>query len=71
MYKAKYFGRDVAVKSMALLKDERERNWMKREISLLKQVRHPNVTEFIGISKDPGFEYSVFLCIRLGGSFYL
>ncbi len=69
VYKAKYFGRDVAVKSMALLKDERERNWMKREISLLKQVRHPNVTEFIGISKDPGFEFSVFCVFGLVAHF--
>ncbi len=33
VYKARYAGREVAVKSMALLKDERERNWMKREVS--------------------------------------
>ncbi len=32
------------------VQDERERNWMKREISLLKQVRHPNVTEYAAVA---------------------
>ena len=70
VYKAKYDGREVAVKSMALLKDERERNWMKREISLLKQVRHPNVTEFIGISKDPENNLLIVMEFVPGGELY-
>ena len=70
VYKAKYAGREVAVKSMALLKDERERNWMKREISLLKQVRHPNVTEFIGISKDPENNLLIVMEFVPGGELY-
>jgi len=70
VYKATYDGREVAVKSMALLKDERERNWMKREISLLKQVRHPNVTEFIGISKDPENNLLIVMEFVPGGELY-
>ena len=43
---------------------------MKREISLLKQVRHPNVTEFIGISKDPDNNLLIVMEFVPGGELY-
>ena len=70
VYKATYNGRIVAVKSLAGLKDEKEKNWMKREINLLKQVKHPNVTEFIGISKSPEGHMLIVMEFVSGGELY-
>ena len=70
VFKATYDDRLVAVKSLAGLKDEKEKNWMKREINLLKQVKHPNVTEFIGISKSPEGHMLIVMELVSGGELY-
>ena len=76
VYKAVYtdpetkISRNVAIKSLAELKNEKEKNWVKREINLLKQVKHPNVTEFIGISKSPEGYMLIIMELVSGGELY-
>jgi len=57
VYKAEYFGIDVAVKQIAPhdgFQDPMEEIFVQREIAVLKSCRHPNIVAFIGIvEEDP------------------
>jgi len=54
VYKADYFGIDVAVKQISALEvqDPMEQIFVEREIAVLKSCRHPNIVSFIGIVEN-------------------
>jgi tRNA A-37 threonylcarbamoyl transferase component Bud32 len=51
VYQGSYFGTKVAIKKI-IVKDEREMVLIKREVDMLKDVRHPNIVSFYGICKQ-------------------
>ncbi len=51
VYLGSYFGTKVAIKKI-IVKDEREMVLIKREVDMLKDVRHPNIVSFYGICKQ-------------------
>jgi LIM domain kinase 1 len=56
VYKGKWFGTEVAIKEMIEIEDENIIKLISREISILRNVRHPNIIQFIGICRcDYGF----------------
>jgi len=56
VYKADFFGIDVAVKQICSqnIKDPMEQIFVEREIAVLKSCRHPNIVAFIGIVEPDG-----------------
>jgi len=56
VYKADYFGIDVAVKQICPqeVTDPMEEIFVEREIAVLKSCRHPNIVAFIGIVEPDG-----------------
>jgi len=56
VYKADFFGIDVAVKQICsqTIKDPMEEIFVEREIAVLKSCRHPNIVAFIGIVEPDG-----------------
>lgn len=53
VYKASYFGTSVAVKQIPNPSCPEETLFLKREVAILKGVRHPNCVQFVGITTDP------------------
>jgi len=51
VYEGRYFGTPVAIKRV-FDTDEDSLLYLEREINVLKGMRHPNIVQFIGISKD-------------------
>lgn len=56
VYKADFFGIDVAVKQICGMEvsDPMEQIFVEREIAVLKSCRHPNIVAFIGIVEPDG-----------------
>ncbi|KAI9018923.1 kinase-like domain-containing protein [Hyaloraphidium curvatum] len=53
VYRVNYLGTDVACKEFAAGTDA-DRRLLEREIELLRECRHPNVVQFIGVSDHGG-----------------
>jgi hypothetical protein len=53
VYKGTYDNRVVAIKTIEIT-DPKEMVLIRREISLLRECQHPNITELLGVSKDGG-----------------
>eukprot|EP01098_Paradermamoeba_levis_P014665 TRINITY_DN70_c0_g1_i3.p1 TRINITY_DN70_c0_g1~~TRINITY_DN70_c0_g1_i3.p1 ORF type:complete len:360 (-),score=123.87 TRINITY_DN70_c0_g1_i3:147-1097(-) len=52
VYKGVYFGVDVAIKQLLDVDDEFMHKFIEREMAVLKGIRHPNVVQFLGLSKS-------------------
>jgi len=52
VYHASYFGTSVAVKQIPTPTSPEEKLFLKREVAILKGVRHPNCVQFIGLTND-------------------
>lgn len=50
--KASYFGTEVAVKKLFNVDDKMMQKYIQRELATLKNIRHPNVVQFMGLSKN-------------------
>ena len=69
VYKGVYQGGVVAVKAMAISDDD-VRELITREVSLLKEVSHPAIVKFIGISKRAAQELLLVMEFVPGGELY-
>jgi LIM domain kinase 1 len=69
VYKGVYQQNVVAVKSMAISDDD-VRELITREVSLLKEVSHPAIVKFIGISKRAAQELLLVMEFVPGGELY-
>lgn len=58
MYKGALFGSDVAVKKLIRMEDA-DQKYLKREQELLRQLSHPNIIQFMGLSAHDGFLWLV------------
>jgi len=69
LYKAKYFGTDVAVKKLLDIENKAMHKYIEREMSLLKTMRHPNIVQFMGMSKTDEDVYIITEYVN-GGDLY-
>eukprot|EP01118_Nematostelium_gracile_P006143 TRINITY_DN1972_c0_g1_i1.p1 TRINITY_DN1972_c0_g1~~TRINITY_DN1972_c0_g1_i1.p1 ORF type:complete len:658 (-),score=168.73 TRINITY_DN1972_c0_g1_i1:9-1931(-) len=52
VWKGEWKGKKVAVKEMLLVEDEKMEILIEREVSILRDVDHPNIIEWIGVCND-------------------
>mmetsp|Transcript_23757 Transcript_23757/g.30261 ORF Transcript_23757/g.30261 Transcript_23757/m.30261 type:complete len:354 (-) Transcript_23757:76-1137(-) len=69
LYKAKYFGTDVAVKKLLDIENKAMHKYIEREMSLLKTMRHPNIVQYMGMSKTDEDVYIITEYLN-GGDLY-
>lgn len=68
VYKVYYQGRVVAMKTLKLQKfTSAEYENLKREVTLLASLDHPNIVSLIGVTLDPG-NISIFTGMLLDGN---
>lgn len=51
VYKGYYFGTPIAIKQILDVDDEFMHKYIEREMAILKDVRHPQIVQFMGLSK--------------------
>lgn len=51
VFRGSYFGTEVAVKKLLDVDDEFMHKYIEREMAILKSLRHPNIVQFMGLSK--------------------
>jgi len=51
VFRANYFGTEVAIKKMKIPSDSDLKKFMRREVIILKSMRHPHVVQFVGVCK--------------------
>jgi len=59
VYKAQYFGTDVAVKKLLDVDDTFMHKYIEREMAILKSLRHPNIVQFMGLCKHSSGLYII------------
>eukprot|EP01100_Stratorugosa_tubuloviscum_P000516 TRINITY_DN1114_c0_g1_i2.p1 TRINITY_DN1114_c0_g1~~TRINITY_DN1114_c0_g1_i2.p1 ORF type:complete len:457 (+),score=241.05 TRINITY_DN1114_c0_g1_i2:104-1474(+) len=52
VYKGQYFGIEVAIKQIQEAQTPEEVLFIKREVAILKGIRHPSCVQFIGVTTD-------------------
>jgi len=52
IYKGSYFGIDVAIKQLLDVDDKDMHKYIEREMVTLRDMRHPNVVQFMGLSRN-------------------
>merc|ERR1712137_198201 len=69
LYRAQYFGTDVAVKRLLDLENKAMHKYIEREMCLLKTMRHPSIVQYMGMSKT---EDNIFIVTEYvnGGDLY-
>eukprot|EP01103_Thecamoeba_quadrilineata_P006694 TRINITY_DN16419_c0_g1_i1.p1 TRINITY_DN16419_c0_g1~~TRINITY_DN16419_c0_g1_i1.p1 ORF type:complete len:374 (-),score=98.18 TRINITY_DN16419_c0_g1_i1:117-1238(-) len=68
VYRASYFGTSVAVKKIQQLQTTEDKMFLKREIAILKGVRHPSCVQFIGLTNDDEGEVHIVTEFVSGGN---
>jgi len=69
LYRAKYVGTDVAVKKLLNIENKAMHKYIEREMSILKTMRHPNIVQYMGMSKTDEDVYIVTEFLN-GGDLY-
>jgi len=59
VYKATYLGTQVAVKKLLDVDDEFMHKYIEREMGILRTLRHPNIVQFMGLSRHSSGLYIV------------
>lgn len=59
VFRGTYFGTEVAVKKLLDVDDEFMHKYIEREMAILKSLRHPNIVQFMGLSKHRNDYYIV------------
>jgi len=59
VYKGAYFGTDVAIKQLLDIGDKDMHKYIEREMQTLRDMRHPNVVQFMGLCKHTSGIYIV------------
>jgi len=52
VYKGVYFGTEVALKQLLDVDDKEMHKYIEREMVTLREMRHPNVVQFMGLSRN-------------------
>eukprot|EP01103_Thecamoeba_quadrilineata_P013212 TRINITY_DN359_c0_g1_i1.p1 TRINITY_DN359_c0_g1~~TRINITY_DN359_c0_g1_i1.p1 ORF type:complete len:339 (+),score=76.52 TRINITY_DN359_c0_g1_i1:99-1115(+) len=52
VYKGVYFGTEVAIKQLLDVDDKEMHKYIEREMATLRDMRHPNVVQFMGLSRN-------------------
>jgi len=52
VYRGSYFGTDVAIKQLLDVDDKDMHKYIEREMATLRDMRHPNVVQFMGLSRN-------------------
>ncbi|PWN27302.1 kinase-like protein [Jaminaea rosea] len=67
VYKGEYLGTPVAIKEVLPNNTYDVEKYFERECVLMKEARHPNITQYIGLTKSPGQDGRIYIISEFVG----
>lgn len=61
VFKGEYLGTPVAIKEVLPNKEYDVEKYFERECVLMKEARHPNIVQYLGLSKGPGRDGRIYI----------
>ncbi|EST08674.1 Protein kinase C-like, phorbol ester/diacylglycerol binding [Kalmanozyma brasiliensis GHG001] len=68
VFKGEYLGTEVAIKEVLPNNTYDVEKYFERECVLMKEARHPNIVQYIGLTKSPGLDGRIYIISEFVGS---
>ncbi|SOV05409.1 related to serine/threonine protein kinase [Ustilago sp. UG-2017a] len=68
VFKGEYLGTEVAIKEVLPNNTYDVEKYFERECVLMKEARHPNIVQYIGLTKSPGSDGRIYIISEFVGS---